>query len=77
MLKFNTLFPVKSDTSIGHLISIANTWILGSPHSQLSEEVIENNKELTEWEHNVGNEVQVAFVEKMKTFRRLGFDIQN
>lgn len=57
MLKFNTLFPVKSDASIDGLISIANTWILGSPHSRLNEEVIEQNNELHEWEHKVDNEV--------------------
>lgn len=57
MLKFNTLFPVKSDASIGQLISIANTWILGSPHSQLNEEDIEKNSGLNEWEQNTGNEV--------------------
>ncbi|WJW75566.1 hypothetical protein QVG61_00295 [Thiohalobacter sp. IOR34] len=44
MLKFNTLFPVRPEAEVDELISIANTWILGSPHSQLKEEEIESHK---------------------------------
>ena len=56
MLKFNTLFPVRPEAEVDELISIANTWILGSPHSQLKEEEIESHKNDLEWEYSIDSE---------------------
>lgn len=56
MLNFNTLFPIKSDAEICDLISIVNMWIIGSPHSCLSEEEIEKHRGSLEWEESIGAE---------------------
>ena len=56
MLKFNTLFPINSDSNIEKLIEIAKTWIVGSPHSQLTEEDISSYGDQADWEHQIGPE---------------------
>ncbi len=72
MLKFNTLFPVKPEAEIDELISIANTWILGSPHSQLKEEVIESHKNDLEWEHSIDSETLSYIQDDTKTNKTFG-----
>ena len=56
MLKFNALFPVNPDATAESLISIANTWIIGSPHSHLCEEEIEKHHDVLEWEYTTDTE---------------------
>jgi len=56
MLKFSTLFPVDSDANIDRLIDVAQTWIVGSPHSQLTDEELSRHVGKAEWQHKVGSE---------------------
>ncbi len=51
MLVYNTLFPVRQEADISELVSIANTWIIGSPYSNIPEEEIEINSHSLEWKY--------------------------
>ncbi len=56
MLKFSTLFPIDNDASIEKLIDVAQKWIVGSPHSQLTDDELSEYAGQEEWQHQVGSE---------------------
>lgn len=56
MLKFSTIFPIKSNTRIETLIDMVQVWVLGSPHSQLTEGDLLALAEQPEWQYQAGTE---------------------
>lgn len=73
MISYSTEFPINNDSSTEEVLALACEWIVGSPHSEIKKDVLENITKVPDAIISVGNETVTSGYASLSNFDIGGF----